>query len=913
MAEKLLLKAYGLSTYADAASRRPEGSLAEATNVVIDKEGIFSPRRGFEQYASCAIAGPVTFDQPLNLFFYQDTLIAYANKSGTKNFYRYDSGNEVFVKYTGDFSKSRIRTAESNSNFYIASNTGVFKLDVITGSLLEAGMPQALGGSGTTTGSSGFMDNDSVVAYRVLWGYRDVNDNLIYGPPSDRIIVPNSAGGARDISLTFYVPDEITTSHFYQVYRTTVTATATSDPGDEMRLVYEDNYVSGTSITITDQTIDDLRGVDLYTNESQETTAQANYQPPQCDDIALFNGYMFFANVQYRQSYTTTLLATGTSARQLNVDDTFVIVRDGTTLTYTGKAAENASAQQFKVYTGGSPATDIRQTCESLVKCINVDTNNTVVYAYYESGYGDLPGTILIEERDFSQTTFTVQSAGAGDAFNPIITTAQSSTAEDVPHGLAFSKYQQPEAAPITNLFRIGNRADEIKRIVALRDSLFIFKADGIYRLTGNSATSFNVELFDSSTRPLAPHSICVLNNMVYGLFDQGVCQVSESGVSIISRDIEGTIKEWMGASFSNLEAYTFAVPYETDRKYLLWVPESSGDTYPSICYVYNTLTDSWTTYDIAATAAVVNQDDDKLYLAKGSTTYVSVERKDYALTDYADEQLSVTCTAITDSVLTLSSVANIEVDDIYFESDSKFSKITAVDTTNSQITVAVDLDFSSSDPIEFTVDKDTDLFTAASSYTTGTRVQVTSTDTLPPDLSVSTDYYVILVSSTTFRLATTEANALSNTYIDITNVGSGTHSFFGGYAEVRKQFTSVLEWNPITFNSPSHLKQFIEAAIITTKSFEDATVSFQTDIEPAWENIDLEGQSVGLWGLFDWGEVPWGGEVERIVSTRTYIPKRKARGNTLSVKFSTSTVFADWEVSGIEIAYRDCNHRSGR
>ena len=57
------------------------------------------------------------------------------------------------------------------------------------------------------------------------------------------------------------------------------------------------------------------------------------------------------------------------------------------------------------------------------------------------------------------------------------------------------------------------------------------------------------------------------------------------------------------------------------------------------------------------------------------------------------------------------------------------------------------------------------------------TRVQVSTTTTLPAGLSAATDYYVIKLSDTTCKLATSYANAVAGTAIDITSTGTGTHT----------------------------------------------------------------------------------------------------------------------------------------
>lgn len=82
-----------------------------------------------------------------------------------------------------------------------------------------------------------------------------------------------------------------------------------------------------------------------------------------------------------------------------------------------------------------------------------------------------------------------------------------------------------------------------------------------------------------------------------------------------------------------------------------------------------------------------------------------------------------------------------------------------------------------------FTANAGTDLCTYTSTTSipsnilTGTRVRLTTTTTLPAGLALATDYYVIRMSDTTFELATSYANAIAGTQIDITDAGTGTHT----------------------------------------------------------------------------------------------------------------------------------------
>src|SRR5262249_5071065 len=55
------------------------------------------------------------------------------------------------------------------------------------------------------------------------------------------------------------------------------------------------------------------------------------------------------------------------------------------------------------------------------------------------------------------------------------------------------------------------------------------------------------------------------------------------------------------------------------------------------------------------------------------------------------------------------------------------------------------------------------------------------STGTLPGGLALGVDYWAIVTDADTLRLATTLGNALTNTFIDLTSAGTGTHTLTGG------------------------------------------------------------------------------------------------------------------------------------
>lgn len=129
------------------------------------------------------------------------------------------------------------------------------------------------------------------------------------------------------------------------------------------------------------------------------------------------------------------------------------------------------------------------------------------------------------------------------------------------------------------------------------------------------------------------------------------------------------------------------------------------------------------------------------------------------------------------------------------------FYRVTAVTTTTAQATTNT-----LSQSATFTDVAATDLCTYTSTTNlpsnilTGTRVRFTTTTTLPAPLALATDYYMIYQSDSTFKIATTYANAIAGTAIDLTDTGTGTHTV----SWLLPRYTNGAGVQAIFFNSNS-------------------------------------------------------------------------------------------------------------
>jgi hypothetical protein len=101
------------------------------------------------------------------------------------------------------------------------------------------------------------------------------------------------------------------------------------------------------------------------------------------------------------------------------------------------------------------------------------------------------------------------------------------------------------------------------------------------------------------------------------------------------------------------------------------------------------------------------------------------------------------------------------------------FYRVTSVTTTTSQATTNTLVAFST-----FTANAGTDICTHTNinllNYST---VQFSTTTTLPAGLTAATNYFIVKQSDTTFKVASSYANAVAGTTIDITDAGTGTHT----------------------------------------------------------------------------------------------------------------------------------------
>lgn len=957
--QALNLELKGLYTSPNNLSGIPPGALVTALNVVINSKNLIESRHGQTQYGHPLSIGSAQVNK---LFNYSANLIAnYWNKMA------YDSDGEGdWVDYSGTYTSPqadyKIRSLEAQKNFYFTSSEGIKKIDALTSTPRAAGVDRALGGVGTLTGSSGFLVDNSAVAYRIVWGYIDQNKNLLLGPPSQRIIVANSSGGTRDVSLTFQIPQSITTEYFYQIYRSFGTVSATDEPTDELQLVLQAQptaaQITAKSVTVVDSTPYSLMRATLYTSPSQEGIQNANYAPPFALDMDVFKNSAFYVNTRQKQSLQIALISvdnpslgyvveatcgtTNTSTTLTSIADTSLLhlgmravgtgipanaivveilsatsvrISQAATATatvsvefqdrvtvagvnYWAGSSQNVSTNQFLLYRASTPGINIDQTAQNLVSLINTSASNTTIYAYYLSALDELPGQILFEERSIGGSAFIATSTAGGSFVpplpnqitilsntlaNPTVVSTQiahelttgdsvtiynsnstpsidgartvtviSPTTFSVPVNVTIagtagyfvktnliitsdndahqnrayvSKSSQIESVPLYRYFDIGSANFGITRVIALRDGIFFFKNDGIYRISGEDITSFVVTLLDNTVILKAPESAVAFNNQVLCFTTQGVCAVTDGGVRILSVAIENQLLQLASNQYTYFNTASFGVSYESERFYAFFTVTETGDQFATQAFIYNSITDAWTQWEMNRTCGIVNPTVNKLFMAETDSGQILIERKDYTNDDYADQEYDVVIASVDSS-----------------------TQVTLVSATN------------------------------------------------------VTQGMTIVQGVRSAYIENIDGNVLTITLVN---------GLMPGAATVYTPIRNKIQWAPIDIGNPGILKQYSEVSFFfKNAAFREIDAGFSTNISPTVEVVPIENIGTTGWGRGAWGKFRWGGIAGGQRLLRTYVPIEKQRASWLYLYLETDEAFTGFSLQGVSIIFNPMTSR---
>lgn len=326
-----------------------------------------------------------------------------------------------------------------------------------------------------------------------------------------------------------------------------------------------------------------------------------------------------------------------------------------------------------------SPDTEITSITQDVDKTIittssnhNLITGDEVIISSTNSNQ-PIDGIHIIEKISNTSYSIPVVISTNGDSGSCIRKSISFvSENERKVNRIYYSKFNEPESVPIVNYLDLGASDKKILRILPLRDSLFVFKEDGLFRISGESAP-FQSELFDNSFILSAPDSLDVCNNVIYAWTTQGIQALTEGGASVISRNIDNIILKTQSSNYKNFKTATWGIGYESDNSYLVFTVKNTEDETAQIAYRYSTLTNTWTTYDKSFTCGHIADFDDHFYAGASDIPSIEKERKTFSRLDYADREYVSTLSSskiLKDKIL-LPTVSNFDIGDVLVQNQT--------------------------------------------------------------------------------------------------------------------------------------------------------------------------------------------------------------------------------------------------
>ena len=416
-----------------------------------------------------------------------------------------------------------------------------------------------------------------------------------------------------------------------------------------------------------DSNDDTVLGAALYTNGSREGEAASNVAPPECLAHAHFNGSEFWGNVSelevtrqinYAGAATNDFEHTKTGDFSSGTDT--ILNLSNTTSLELGQLIENANATAGTYITAISGSTVTMSANATGTATTSSTDFHDCIYIVYGDGETERlevsriflnassRGVLVdgvrtwvpfrqrtdeLDEHNYPWSAVvagvrrTARSGAAQFWVNKLSSFVDTDMADlnansgaPTTGGTEFepalhksriywSKFQEPEHTTLLSFQDIGNTSGADGDIIALaatRDSLFIFKADGVWRLTGTNG-NWRIDPFDRSVRVIGRDTVRVMDNAIYALSDQGVIRVTEGGVERLSDNIVGDfITERMDtlygyyAEWGDWPPLLCAAVNQHTREYVLLLNTTTGagtDGAENEMLVYNAKTGAWYTW----------------------------------------------------------------------------------------------------------------------------------------------------------------------------------------------------------------------------------------------------------------------------------------------------------------------------
>ena len=453
------LKAKGLYTHRNELTV-PDGAMDIADNIIIDEDDVIELRRGQNDYGS---ALPLADDRIKQLSQYKELIIRHY-----KEIIQFDDGSGTFTDFVGSYNELetglRLKSIESNGNFYFTEKTGIKKISasttsqIFTDSIESAGVPRAVSlDASLKFVDGGFLPPQSKCAYRVLWGKKDNNNNLLIGYPSERFVLTNTS-------------EEISISETFQI-------SYSAKPTNDEYVVFSSNttgYFLYFDLTGTDdapETAETLGRVGVKVSILSPSDDDITTASKSANAIAAFSEF----NVSVTGSVVTVEVVDGG-----NVDD----VND---FDIAGGGATNITTTPLEQ---GS-VTDGDSSNANIAFSVPAGIDSTYFYQIYRSGFVTVPQGFSLDDIDPGDEMNLTSEGNPVDTSGNLLTeiTIEDITPEDFRSAAAFL-YTNPISGQ--GILQANSIPPVAKDIALFNGSSFYANTKTTHRLTFNVVSVLN-------------------------------------------------------------------------------------------------------------------------------------------------------------------------------------------------------------------------------------------------------------------------------------------------------------------------------------------------------------------------------------------------------------------------------------
>lgn len=665
---------------------RDEESLSGANNADLSSAGILAQRRGFSNNTLNSFSGGIwaAYSSPvLERDVGAGGVLLATGTPGTAGSLGFRVGlrNSTFAAITGTWasdtaSRPKLATGPNGvdviTTWLTGGHFGVLTLDYVARTAQYLGVPRGIGLDRlvtTTDGTAGWLASNYSVRYAVVFSKGDptVNGSQL-GSPGMTTVFNNTTVNPVDVKVRLLLPvefgtvaDALTADEFWvQVYRSASQPSSQGEPPSELALVYQQKLasadVSAGYVQFIDIVPDIARGANLYTNilSGEDGAAgrgflNSNEPPPAGKDVANWADCLWLGSLQDMPSQEVQLVAVGGTG--LVAGDTFTIGG----VAYTAVAGAPA-ANEFQIVSSGTASFNQRETALNLVDAINRSSSNDDCYGFYVAGVVGQPGKMVFLARVMTNVLAAATSRAAAFRIG-----TESANLPRL-NAVAFSKPLQPHAWPTVNEFELGRGDAEVMRLVPYRDSLFVFKQDGLFRVTGTDYRSFEAREFDLTFRLIGRESVVALDDGIYAWGVRGLARITDGGVEYIDAPIRNEVLGVQsGVLNTTMESFSFAMARPADGVVVFFYPQfdpseatDTDNIIPCVAgFAWHERTRTWSRWilqgnglAIGYSCAVTNVTDGLTALgvfqqSPASGCYLHNERRTYTTADFEDPDMT--------------------------------------------------------------------------------------------------------------------------------------------------------------------------------------------------------------------------------------------------------------------------------